>query len=52
MLNQTSVVFFYAENDAGGHFDQKFVSGSVGASKLVLKVILLILFGGFMKKNV
>ena len=28
---------FYAENDGGVHFDQKFVSGSVGASKVVLK---------------
>ena len=34
MLNQTSIVVFYAENDGGVHFDQKFVSGSVGASKV------------------
>ena len=51
MLNQTSIVVFYAENDGGVHFDQKFVSGSVGASKVVLKDILLMLFGGFMTKN-
>ena len=37
MLNQTSIVVFYAENNGGVHFDQKFVSGSVGASKVVLK---------------
>ena len=45
MLNQTSIVVFYAENDGGVHFDQKFVSGSVGSSKVVLNDMLLMLFG-------
>ena len=44
MLNRTSIVVFDAENDGGVHFGQKFVSGSVGSSKVVLKDILLMLF--------
>ena len=51
MLNRTSIVVFHAENDGGVHFGQEIVSGSVGASKVVQKVILLMLFGGFMTKK-
>ena len=50
-LNRTNIVVFHAENDGGVHFGQKIVSGSVGAFKVVIKDILLMLFGGFMTKN-
>ena len=41
VLNQTSIVVFYAENDGGVHFDQKFVPGP---KRYIIDAVWLILW--------